>query len=52
MKYDVYTFNEVISGHIEIEADQRPDSDEIIKNIQDGRLITIIRNTWISSWSK
>ena len=36
MKY-VYTFNEINSGHIEIEADHRPEKGEIIEKILEGK---------------
>jgi hypothetical protein len=35
MKY-VFTFNEIISGRIEIEADRKPDRDAVVKHIMDG----------------
>lgn len=36
MKY-VFTFNEVNTGRIEVEADHRPDNGEIINKILEGR---------------
>ena len=36
MKY-VFTFSEIISGRIEIEADREPDRGEIIEKILEGR---------------